>query len=736
MKKRSTLKEISRRQFLTDASLSGAGLAVLGGLIPTEAAASEQGHGAAPPLTVYVSPHGNDSNRGTEKEPLATLQKAQQVVRNLKTTARRPIDVVLMPGTFYIRETLTFGPEDSGTPQVPITYRAMKDGAAVISGGRRLKCSWRPYKDGIFVCDLPEARDGKLSFSELYVNGRRQIRARYPNGDSRTPQPAGYIFTTGAKSLPYGYPLPPSQIAGESSLDKEKMPKCDPLLASCAPYFTSMNYDSNTFTRKHWAHPEDAVAFVFQRVAFDTVPFYNGQWRVRGVDRDRHAILLGEGGYQQVLFHYLGVYNPGIYPHMPFYVENVFEELDAPGEWYLDGREGRLYYMPAKGVDLETAVIEPALLQRVVEIKGTRDHPVRHLSFRGIHIANAASTYFEPYSPAGMGDYSIHRGGAMFVESVEDIRVDRCSFDGAGGNAFFVNQYARRVKISNCRVTDVGESGICFVGKQIYREDKRFKCPTCGFLNWWGWDPPNDEIPLDCEVTNNLVHDVGVFAKQCAGLFMANCQRIKVLHNEIYNVPRAGINLNNGRYGGHLFEFNDVHDCVRETADHGPLNAYGREPFWCQHVCHAGWLPAGWPNVQGHEHHSLGSLKDVSRYARETTIIRNNRFSASRERRNPRPGIQFGIDLDDGASNYEVCNNLCVDMGVKTNTSAFVKIHDNIIVNGNIPLLQPNRDNHVEASNNTAVAGPGGNDLGACFMKKVNFGLTDEFPASLRDRPE
>ena len=100
-----------------------------------------------------------------------------------------------------------------------------------------------------------------------------------------------------------------------------------------------------SFTKKTWAHPEDAVLFCFQRINFDKVPFWNGQWHVRGLDRARNALLLGQGGYQQLLFHYMQAYRPGIYPNMPFYVENVFEELDSPGEWYLDvaGRQTLLH---------------------------------------------------------------------------------------------------------------------------------------------------------------------------------------------------------------------------------------------------------------------------------------------------------------------------------------------------------------------------------------------------------
>ena len=147
------------------------------------------------------------------------------------------------------------------------------------------------------------------------------------------PQPQGYILTKGAKPQWQNPPQRPQ---------------------------TGMYYDTATFTKKNWAHPEDAVVFCFQRICFDEVPFWNGQWHVRGLDPARNAILLGEGGHQQLLFHYMQAYRPGIYPNMPFYVENVFEELDSPGEWYLDVRMGKLYYMPAPSVDLKNAVVEPA----------------------------------------------------------------------------------------------------------------------------------------------------------------------------------------------------------------------------------------------------------------------------------------------------------------------------------------------------------------------------------------
>jgi hypothetical protein len=649
---------------------------------------------------LYVAPTGRDTNPGTQAKPVATLQWARELVRDLKTKAAEPITVWLEPGTYYLGESLVFRSEDSGTPARPITYQAIKEGTVILSGGMSLRCQWKPLANGVFVCGVPEVKNHPLHFSELYVNGRRQIRARYPNGDSREPQPAGYIRTKGADKWPH----------------KE------------------LYFDPATFTQRHWSHPEDAVVVCFQRIDFDRVPFWNGQWRVRGLDLDRHALLLGQGGHQQLLFHYMQAYRPGIYPDMPFYVENVREELDAPGEWYFDSREAMLYYLPPSGLELGTAVVEPALLQRVVQFLGTKDKPVHHITLRGLWIAHAASTYFEPYSPAGMGDYTIQRGGAVFIEGGEDITVDRCSLDGNNGNGFYVNCHARRVKLINSRVVDVGESGICYTGKDNYRPDKRYKCPACGFDHWWGWDPlPEDDIPVDCEAVNNVVHDVGVFAKQCGGVFIANSLHIRIAHNHIYNCPRAGINVNNGVYGGHLFENNDLHDTVRETSDHGPFNSYGRDSYWCQHVNHTGNLPEGQIPHSGNSRHDFGSFAEIARSARETTIIRSNRFAGPRLGGRFGPGLQHPIDLDDGSSNYEVCGNLGIKMSIKTFCSSYCRFHDNVFVEASrIDLIQP-FDGHLEIRDNRFINDLPPGEAEARFFQGVRFGVTDQFPAWLRD---
>ena len=97
-------------------------------------------------------------------------------------------------------------------------------------------------------------------------------------------------------------------------------------------------------------------------------------------------------------------------------MENIFEELDAPGEWFLDHRSGTLYFIPPQGVDLAKARIEVAGLKHLIEFRGSREKPVRFVTFRGLTITHAGRTFMEPYEPLLRSDWRIYRGGAVFLQ--------------------------------------------------------------------------------------------------------------------------------------------------------------------------------------------------------------------------------------------------------------------------------------------------------------------------------
>ena len=234
-----------------------------------------------------------------------------------------------------------------------------------------------------------------------------------------------------------------------------------------------------------------------------------------------------------------------------FYIENVFEELDAPGEWYLDENEGILYYMPTKGVDLGTVLIEAPIFQQMVRFVGTQDEPVHHIMLCGFQIAHAASTFLEQYSIPSLGDWAIHRGGSVFFECTRNCAIEDCFFDAVGGNAIFISDYNRNIQVVGNLFVETGDSAVCLVGSHhlMVGSQRMF--------------------PYECLVSNNLIHNCGVLGKQIAGVYISRAKRISVSHNHIYNIPRAGICINDGPWGGHVIEYNKVHDTCRETGDHG-----------------------------------------------------------------------------------------------------------------------------------------------------------------------
>ena len=170
--------------------------------------------------------------------------------------------------------------------------------------------------------------------------------------------------------------------------------------------------------------------------------------------------------------------------------------------------------------------------------------------------------------------------------------------------------------------------------------------------------PKGPDYPAECLVEDCLIYRNGRVEKQTAGVNISMAADITVSHNSIYDCPRAGINICDGCWGGHLIEFNDVFDTVNETGDHGSFNSLGRDRFWHRNR----GATAGW--VRQHP--------DMPKWdCRKTVILRNNRWRCDHG---------WDIDLDDGSSNFEIYNNLCLNGGIKLREGYFRKVYNNVIV--------------------------------------------------------
>ena len=139
--------------------------------------------------------------------PFATLEKARDALRAIDRKGQTaPLVVLVRGGKYFLAKTFVLGPKDAGTRQAPVVFAAYPGEKPILSGGRRVS-GWEPYKDHIFVCDLPGSKGGKWKFRRLFADGQPCLRARWPKIDANDHFNSGW-----ARSRPRPNPTaaPPS----------------------------------------------------------------------------------------------------------------------------------------------------------------------------------------------------------------------------------------------------------------------------------------------------------------------------------------------------------------------------------------------------------------------------------------------------------------------------------------------------------------------------------------------
>jgi hypothetical protein len=523
------------------------------------------------------------------------LQSIQKAVSRAKSI-KGPVIIKISGGFYSLAEPIVFIAKDSRQDGETLTLSNLNNEKVVVTGSALLnKLVWTPYKNGIWQTHLNQ----DLIYDELFVNGQRQQMARYPNFD------ASARFLSGTSS---------------DAVSKERA--------------------------AHWHAPAGGYIHALHRSEW-------GDMHYRITGKKDNSELNMEGGWQNNR-------RSSMHPQYRF-VENIFEELDTANEWYYDKAAKTLYYMPPKGLDLSSAKFETPQIPHLFEFKGTEAAPVKNITISGLTLTGTLRTFMENKEPLLRSDWTIYRGGAVLYQGAVNCAIKNCTLTNLGGNAIFFSNYNRNNQVSDCLISEIGASAICFVGDPNAVRSPSFEynqfVPLAQIDRVAG--PKTNNYPANCKVYDNLMFNLGLVEKQSAGVELSMSQSITVSHNTIYDVPRAGINVSEGTWGGHIIEYNDVFNTVKESGDHGSFNSWGRDRFWH-------------PNKQTLDsivatNYSL-ALADVVK----PIILRNNRMRCDHG---------WDIDLDDGSSNYIIYNNLCLNGGIKLREGVNRVVENNIMVN-------------------------------------------------------
>ncbi len=461
-------------------------LSALALLLPSAAFGADQS------VSLYISPTGNDAwsgnfahpNTAKTDGPFASLARARDEIRKRKAAGALvgPVTVYLREGVYSLPNTFKLSAQDSGTAEAPVTYRAYEGETAVISGGKPIS-GFAAHQGKILVADAGTQGLKGVNFRQLFYSGARQPLARYPNFDPENPYGGGWAYADGK-------PVPMYQeVPGE---DKH-----------------SLQYKQSD--ARDWAKPQEGDVFVFPRYNW-----WNNLVPIKSIDRESRKITLtGDCSYP-------------IRPTDRYYVQGMREELDAPGEWYLDEAAGKLYFWPPDDLAPPQVTAYAPVLKTLLELVGTS-----HVTFRGLT--------FECCS-----------GNAIMLRDTNDCLIAGSTIRGVGdygGSGIYVHNGTNNGVAGN-DIYDIGRSAVSIGGG-----DRKTLTPGNNYAD------------------NNYIHHTGVYYKQGVGISLRGCGN-RASHNLIHDCPRFGIG-----FGGNnlVIEYNHIRHVNLETADTGAIYTGGRD---------------------------------------------------------------------------------------------------------------------------------------------------------------
>jgi len=351
---------------------------------------------------LYVAPNGNDSwsgrlakpNGNRSDGPLATISGAILKLRTRKPSA--PVTVEIADGEYIQKETIVFSPEDSGSKNAAITFAAAPGANPVISGGRVIS-GWK--KDA--ATGLWRAPVKGRYFRQLFADGKRLTRARFPNKEDFWLRAAGGWATKTVDII-----LEWNQV-------------------------------------KPWRKGDDVEAVLLRIWDISRYPVISVDWK-------NMVMRLRTPDIKNALNWWPG--------DRRMFLENSISFLDSPGEWFLDKKEGVVYLLPPKGADVKNMRIITPVVDRLVRFEGSADKPIRHIAFKGLSFEYSTWTLPENGYRGSQSDVAV--GSAIEADFVESITFEKCKFMHLGQYGVWLREGCKDNIITGCEFSDLGAGGV------------------------------------------------------------------------------------------------------------------------------------------------------------------------------------------------------------------------------------------------------------------------------------
>lgn len=494
---------------------------------------------AATQAAYYVSPDGSDANPGTLERPFQTIGKARDVVRTLTSTMTGDIVVYLRGGTHQLASPVVLGPLDGGKDGNYVRYMNYADEKPLVTGGKPIG-NWSIHDQGR---NIWKATGVTERFRQIYVNNAKGIRARMPN-----------LGTNGAHNF---YRLTKVDTAGRA-------------------LNVSSNYVSNWKNfNKVEMHLMIAWADATLRLSSAT-NLNNGVTRLNIQDPER--TMLFNRPYPM-----LGIaFSSNPPKQQAFYLENAYEFIDQPGEWYLDESNNTLYYMARSGDDMATATVVVPMLENLVTIEGaSTSKPVGYIAIKGIYFAhttfmrpsksgllNLQAGQFNTAAPGG-NKYMLWRpNSALVVSNAQRLRIERNVFSQLAASGIdFVSGTRDNLIVGNV-VADIGGTGVT-VGKFAQDTLTEIHIP---------YNPADkNEISTRDTVRSNLVTNATTEIQGAIGIAAGYPRYVSIEHNEVSYTNYSGISVGFGwtksanAMTSNKINRNHIHHVARLLSDAGPI---------------------------------------------------------------------------------------------------------------------------------------------------------------------